>query len=110
MPDTKKPDFSNVGSGGSSTSPPAGKPAASPGGKPDFSNVVKGSSSTAETPVGKPEPAARTYVVQAGDSLSKIAKKFYGKPNDWKRIHEANKALIKNPDLIQPGWTLTIPD
>jgi nucleoid-associated protein YgaU len=78
--------------------------------KPDFSNVVSGSSSTAATPAGKPAPAPRTYVVQSGDSLSKIAKKFYGSANDWKRIHEANKALIKNPDVIQPGWTLTIPE
>jgi nucleoid-associated protein YgaU len=110
MPDNKKPDFSNVVSGGSSTAASPAKPAASPGAKPDFSNVVSGSSSTAATPAGKQEPTVRTYIVQKGDSLSKIAKKFYGSANDWKRIHEANKALIKNPDLIQPGWTLTIPD
>ena len=83
--------------------------------KADFSNVVSGSSSTAPSPPSSSSgaPAAsgdRTYVVAAGDSLSKIAKKFYGDANSWKRIFEANKSVIKNPDLIQPGWKLTIPE
>ena len=84
--------------------------------KPDFSDVISGSSSTApsaQAQQGGPAPAAgggRTYSVQAGDSLSKIAKKFYGNANDWKRIFEANRDRIKNPDLIQPGWTLKIPE
>ena len=78
--------------------------------KPDFSNVVGGSSSTARPPAGTPSPAARTYTVKSGDSLWKIAKQFYGKGSEWTRIHEANKDVIKNPDLIQPGWTLRIPE
>ena len=74
--------------------------------KPDFSNVVGGSSSTAP-----PSPsAARTYTVQKGDTLWKIAKEVYGKGSAWTRIHEANKDVIKNPDLIQPGWKLRIPE
>jgi len=81
--------------------------------KPDFSDVVSGSSSTAPAPSGTPaaqKAADRTYVVQSGDSLSKISKKFYGDANSWKRIFEANKDTIKNPDLIQPGWKLRIPE
>jgi len=78
--------------------------------KPDFSNVVGGSSSTAPTPGGSQPTASRTYTVQKGDSLWKIAKEFYGKGSEWGRIHEANKDVIKNPDLIQPGWTLRIPE
>jgi nucleoid-associated protein YgaU len=81
--------------------------------KPDFSDVVSGSSSTASSPAGsstQPAAAARTYVVQSGDSLSKISKKFYGDANSWKRIFEANKDVVKNPDLIQPGWKLRIPE
>jgi nucleoid-associated protein YgaU len=78
--------------------------------KPDFSNVVGGSSSTAATPGGSQPTAARTYTVQKGDSLWKIAKQFYGNGSEWGRIHEANKDVIKNPDLIQPGWTLRIPE
>ena len=84
--------------------------------KPDFSDVISGSSSTApsaQPQQGGPAPASgggRMYSVQPGDSLSKIAKKFYGNANDWKRIFEANRDRIKNPDVIQPGWTLTIPE
>jgi nucleoid-associated protein YgaU len=80
--------------------------------KPNFSNVVSGSSSTAPSPTqpGAAPGQMRTYEVQPGDNLSKIAKKFYGKSNSWKRIFEANKDIIYNPDLIQPGWTLKIPE
>ena len=66
---------------------------------PDFSNVQSGSSSTAE----------KVYVVVAGDSLSKIAKREYGDAGAWKAIFEANKDQIKNPDLIHPGQKLKIP-
>jgi nucleoid-associated protein YgaU len=79
--------------------------------KPDFSNVVGGSSSTAPAPADAEAPTApRTYVVQRGDTLSKIAGKFYGATSEWRRIYEANRERIKDPDLIQPGWTLTIPE
>ena len=79
--------------------------------KPDFSNVQSGGSSTAP---GAPEPVAtsgsgRTYVVASGDSLSKIAKREYGDASKWRRIYEANKDLIKNPDLIYPGQELKVP-
>jgi nucleoid-associated protein YgaU len=76
--------------------------------KPDFSNVQSGSSSTAPPPAPA-APEARTYVVQKGDSLSKIAKHEYGDANAWRRIFEANRDLIKNPDLIHPGQVLKIP-
>ena len=75
--------------------------------KPDFSDVQSGGSSTAPS---TPASGTRTYTVVKGDSLSKIAKHFYGDANKWRKIHEANRQLIKNPDLIQPGWVLTIPD
>ena len=74
--------------------------------KPDFSDVTGGSSSTAPTPAS----TTRTYTVVAGDSLSKIAKRFYGDASKWKLIHEANKDQIKDPDLIHPGQVFTIPD
>ena len=66
---------------------------------PDFSNVQSGGSST----------ATKIYVVKAGDSLSKIAKREYGDANAWKAIFEANKDQIKDPNLIQPGQKLKIP-
>src|SRR5829696_590848 len=46
------------------------------------------------------------YEVVKGDSLSKIGQKF---GIAWKEIYEANRNLIKNPDLTQPGWKLKIP-
>lgn len=76
--------------------------------KADFSNVQSGSSSTAPAPV-EPAKTVKTYVVQKGDSLSKIAKQEYGKASDWPKIFEANRDIIKNPDLIHPGQTLKIP-
>jgi nucleoid-associated protein YgaU len=80
------------------------------GKKPDFSNVVGGSSSTADRPASAPAAAPRTYVVQKGDSLSKISKQFYGNTAGWRRIFDANRGRIEDPDVIQPGWSLTIPD
>jgi cobalt-zinc-cadmium resistance protein CzcA len=89
-----------------STQSPLGR-TSMPDKKPDFSNVVGGSSSTAKPAEGA---APRTYTVQKGDSLWKIAKHFYGNGGEWKRIHEANKETIHNPDVIQPGWVLRIPE
>jgi nucleoid-associated protein YgaU len=51
----------------------------------------------------------RTYTVKSGDTLSKIAKEVYGDASEWKKIHEANKAKVPNPDLIHPGDELVIP-
>jgi 5'-nucleotidase/UDP-sugar diphosphatase len=50
-----------------------------------------------------------TYVVGAGDSLSAIAKKFYGDTNRWKEIWEANKDKLPDPNLITVGQELRIP-
>ena len=52
----------------------------------------------------------KKYTVVKGDSLSKIALKFYGNANRWKEIYEANKGVIgANPNLIHPGQVYTIP-
>ncbi|MFN2422116.1 MAG: LysM peptidoglycan-binding domain-containing protein [Gemmatimonadota bacterium] len=78
--------------------------------KADFSNVRTGSSSTA--PEARPTAGAATgqsYTVKSGDTLWAISKRFYGDGAQWSRIHEANRNLIKDPDVIQPGWVLTIP-
>jgi nucleoid-associated protein YgaU len=72
--------------------------------KADFSDVQSGSSSTA------PSAAGRSYTVQKGDSLSKIAKREYGDAQQWRRIYEANRDLIQNPDLIYPGQVFRIPE
>ena len=51
----------------------------------------------------------RTYKVQPGDSLSKIAKQFYGDANQYNRIFDANRSKLDNPDKIQVGQELMIP-
>ena len=91
MGDAKKPDFSNVQSGSASTAPPAAKA--------DFGNVQSGVETT----------APQTYTVNKGDTLSKIAKEFYGSANRWHEIFDANRDQISNPDLIKPGQVLKIP-
>jgi nucleoid-associated protein YgaU len=85
--------------------------------KADFSNVQPGSSSTAGEPSAPAPPeqvsgttgSTQTYVVVKGDSLSKIAKRFYGDAQQWRRIYDANRDQISNPDLIHPGQSLKIP-
>ena len=52
------------------------------------------------------EGTTTDYTVMSGDSLSKIGK-AHGV--SWQTIYEANKDIIKNPDVIQPGWKLKIP-
>jgi nucleoid-associated protein YgaU len=72
----------------------------------DFSDVQGASMSTPTASAG----SERTYTVVAGDSLSKIAKREYGDANKWHQIYAANRATISNPDLIQPGQVLTLPN
>lgn len=75
---------------------------------PDYSNIQSGSSSTAPGGDTKSD-AGQTYVVKQGDSLSKIAQQVYGNTDDWRKIYDANRDIIQNPDLIYPGQTLRLP-
>ena len=56
------------------------------------------------------EPPAVFYTVERGDTLSAIAKKFYGKASAYPKIFEANKPMLTDPDKIYPGQVLRIPD
>jgi len=49
------------------------------------------------------------YIVQQGDTLSKIAQQFYGNANKYPRIFEANREVIKDANLIFPGQKIRIP-
>jgi LysM repeat protein len=64
---------------------------------------VSGTAAT-QKPAGE-----ETYTVVKGDTLSKIAKQFYGNANEYMRIFEANKDQLKDPDKIQIGQVLKIP-
>ena len=56
-----------------------------------------------------PAPETQKYTVRPGDSLSKIAKQFYGDANQYKRIFEANQDQLDDPNKIQVGQELSIP-
>ena len=102
MSNEKKPDFSNVQSGSSTTEQA----------KPDFSNVQSGASSTEEITGGTGGTGGAgetTYTVVKGDTLSHIAKEHYGKASKWHAIFEANRDQIDDPDKIFPGQVLKLP-
>lgn len=58
-------------------------------------------------------PAATVTVefheIQAGETLSKLAQQYYGDASQYPRIFEANREVIRDPDLIYPGQKIRIP-
>jgi nucleoid-associated protein YgaU len=59
--------------------------------------------------VAKPEPESQYYRVKSGDSLSKIAKEYYGDAGKYPTLFEANRPMLEDPDKIYPGQVLRIP-
>ena len=59
--------------------------------------------------VTHPEPEAQYHDVVSGDTLSAIAKRFYGDAGKYPKIFEANKPMLSDPDKIYPGQKLRIP-
>ena len=80
---------------------------------PNFSDLIADiqapAAAAAAAAGGGTTTAARTYTVQAGDSLSKISKHFYGDASQYMKIFEANKDQLSNPDKISVGQVLKIP-
>jgi len=70
---------------------------------------------TLETPEAKPaaEPtiysAGETYVVQNGDTLAGIAKRLFGSSRQWRALYEANRDILRSPDMLAVGMELKIP-
>jgi nucleoid-associated protein YgaU len=62
-----------------------------------------------EISVKESAPPAQQHTVVKGDTLSAIAKKYYGDASQYPRIFEANKPMLKDPDKIYPGQSLRIP-
>jgi len=104
MPEKK----SGIVSGGHTTLCPS-NPQVTPRPKVDplDSGVVSGGSSQLTS---RDEHTQQSYTVEKGDSLSKIAKRVYGKASLWREIYEANKDNIKDPDLIYPGQVIRLPE
>lgn len=69
-------------------------------GKPNNTNT---------TPQTTPKATTRTYVVKRGDTLWAISRKYYGDGAQYPKIFNANRNIIKNPNLIYPGQKLVIP-
>lgn len=59
--------------------------------------------------VANTAPESKMYVVVSGDTLSKISNQFYGTPNKYPQIFEANKPMLSDPNKIYPGQVLRIP-
>jgi len=59
--------------------------------------------------VADPAAESRYHTVVSGDTLSKIAKSYYGDPMKYPEIFEANRPMLSDPDLIYPGQMLRIP-
>ena len=62
------------------------------------------------TVTGPVVQAARFVTVKSGDTLSATAVVVYGSANQYNKIFEANKPMLKHPDKIYPGQVLRIPD
>jgi len=72
-------------------------------------NVTGVASVNDQMSVDQSTPEAQFYTVVRGDNLSKISKEFYGTPNKYMVIFEANKPMLSHPDKIYPGQLLRIP-
>lgn len=93
---------------------------------PPSSTVVRRSSSSSTRPtlsattqlptpsvsrITRPSPfdAQTTYTVKPGDSLASLARRYYGDPEKWRVLYDANRELLNNPDDLHVGDVLTIP-
>ena len=62
-----------------------------------------------QTPAPANNPYTQTYTVASGDTLSKIAQKYYGDPALYTKIFQANRDVLSDPNKIFPGQKLRIP-
>ncbi len=88
--------------------------AAAPTQPPDAMSAEEPTEATArplpkETHAKKATRKSQTYVVKKGDTLQTIAKKYYGDSGKWRRIYDANRQRIKDPNKVPVGMKLIIP-
>jgi|SRR5690349_15558268 len=77
---------------------------------PDWRDDIVADITVTPAPAPAAEAAPATYTVQAGDTLSKIAKTHLGDAGAYMKIFEANRDQLTNPDLIKPGQVLRLPE
>ena len=78
-------------------------------GLPDRSSSAVSAAGAVSAPAPAPAPAARTYTIVEGDTLSKIARRFYGSASRWQAIYDANRGTLRNESSLPVGATLRIP-
>jgi nucleoid-associated protein YgaU len=101
-------DLAASGSSGATTSVPGPAGATGPAGPPGPPGTPAKPAGHVPGPIVRPtpHPAPRTYRVEAGDNLSKIASKLHV-AGGWQALYRTNKSVIGgNPNLIKPGQTL----
>ena len=76
---------------------------------PSFSDLACEISIDSSLPAPAAAATARKYTVKSGDSLSKIAKEFYGDASQYTKIFEANQDQLDDPNKVQVGQELNIP-
>ncbi len=96
-------EASPAAAGGQELPSPAGSPPPVPGAaaSPPGTPVPEG--------IEAPPPSRPGYIVQQGDTLARIAQKFYGDRTAWKQIYQANRDVLANPNDLKVGQELKIP-
>lgn len=89
--------------------PPSATPAAAAPAASTAAPAATAAAPEAEHPTAAEAPTSVFYTVKSGDTLSRIAKEQYGNANEYNKIFEANKPMLKHPDKIYPGQVLRIP-
>ena len=77
---------------------------------PPAAGAVVTGGAPAKTAAAAAAAGAKVHVVEKGDTLGAIAKKYYGKAGAYMKIFEANKDILTDPDKIKPGQKLRIPE
>jgi len=93
----------------SAPSPGSGRPAPSRPGQVESLPVIATAPAVAAAPPPPPPAPVRTYTVADGDTLTKISQKFYGTPNRWNDILNANRTVVKDEKSLPIGASLKIP-
>jgi len=104
---------SAAGQSGTPSTPPAEMPAAPIAETPAVQTAVEEQQSVVDSTVHEQTEKIETqrfHVVRKGETLSKISLTYYGSAGKWRKIFEANRETIKDPDKLTAGAKLIIPD